>query len=160
MIGYKVAVGIDERYGAIPVLVTLEIPEDAEIVCPNTTLNTLLPTFINPIKKLRTNKAKVTAMSNLRSPNHKTPDKAYSLYELGHQHKVETIYEIGAVVESYLDKDITLRCARGIHFFEKLKDFRYYYCGEEGRWIHVVIRDLDLDIFSNFQSVKNRIEVR
>lgn len=157
MIGYKIAVGV-YKHRAIPILVTLDIPEDAEVVYPNDDYYVPFVKHEDQIKKLRTNKAKVIAMSNLRSANLKTPDKAYSLYELRHQWKVETVYKIGAVVESHLNKDVTTRCAPGIHFFETPEDAMQYYRGE-GRWIRADIRELNLDILRDFQSVKYRIEV-
>lgn len=124
MIGYKVAISIDKKFGPFLVTVRLDIPETSKVVVPENG------------NKLRCDYAKVTNMvpfpfcqrlSHLRleSPD-VVPTEAYSIYELASFYKsngatyIKTKYVVGSAISSILDFSTNVECAPGIHFFRSI----------------------------------------
>jgi hypothetical protein len=134
MIGYKIAVGIDRKNGPFPVLVKLEVPEDATIVRPfdGIKLEILNRCFFSErtLHQLRTDKAKVLEINPVSTWENYLEDwngKAYSVYSLSRDINMNIsghvfCYEEGKEVSSYLDLDERYSCVPGIHLFESNAD--------------------------------------
>lgn len=152
MKGYKIAVGIDKEYGPFPVMVELDIPEDAIVVVPEDKVAVevencsdvgyrILPrTEVKLIQKCRTNKVKVVGMYPLMSFVSKWNHKAYSFFELNkiraclygnpyYNFDCITIYSIGAELFETVWRSKKQSCGPGINYFESAEDAEnYYYC--------------------------------
>jgi len=135
MVGYKVAVGIDRKNGPFPVLVKLEVPEDATIVMPLDGIKLNYCFFSKrTLHQLRTDKAKVLEMKPVSTWENYLEDwngKAYSIYILSRDSSMSIssyvfCYEEGKEVSSYLDPDERYLCVPGIHFFESIGDAAEY----------------------------------
>ena len=135
MIGYKIAVGIDRKNGPFPVLVKLEVPEDATIVIPFDGIRLASCSFSGrTLHQLRTNKAKVLEMKPVSTWENYSEDwnrKSYSIYILSRDFNMgisspDFCYEEGEEVSSYLVVDERYTCAAGIHFFESIGDAAEY----------------------------------
>lgn len=141
MIGYKIAIGINRDYSAFPVLVTLEIPEDAIIVRPIKEFDTTYQ-----IQKLRTDKAKVIEIKPVEQFVDFAKNwnrKAYSAFVLYYSDCTEEVfrfyYEEGETLLDDLCLDKTESCCRGIHFFETEYDAYSFLFFDPDKFIKTVI---------------------
>lgn len=156
MLGYKIAVGIDRENGPFPVMVELEIPDNATIIMPRDMIRVNSYIYVDSrigiieepyfIKKYRTNKVKIT---NIIPENNfmikEWNGKAYSLYRLSNffcEHYIGEIYFIGKEMETFLDKDNMISCGRGFHFFKTKNDAQIYYENDKTYWAANIISDL------------------
>lgn len=150
MIGYKVAIGIDKVKGPFPVIVVLEIPEDATVVVP--TQKVLLDAPID-ITKLRTDKAIVIDMYPLyrEHTDLNWNGLAFSAYELTcveiyyYDQKINTVYKIGKHMISDLAMDETESCGKGIHYFKSEEDARLYYSYDYTGWFYGILYNLKVE---------------
>lgn len=148
MLGYKIAVGIDRENGPFPVMVELEIPDDAIVVTPNDGVEVVVCNNVSSrigvdkefysIKKYRTDKVKVISIipENIFKVK-KWNGKAYSLYRLyyfSNFYDEEETYFIGKEMETYLDRDVTLSCGPGFHFFKTRNDAQIFYENDTFHW--------------------------
>ena len=157
MLGYKIAVGIDRENGPFPVMVELEIPDDAVVVTPNDGVE-LEGYYYNVgdeielvketcfIKKYRTNKVKVI---NIIPENEfevkEWNGKAYSLYSLGNfpdYYDEKDVYFIGKEMKTYLSRDVMLSCGPGFHFFKSGNDALMFYTNDKCHWATNIISHL------------------
>lgn len=168
MIGYKLAVGVCKDEGFFPVLVRLEIPEDADIVKPTTPGFTMknpanfnLSDAINfslsgedttiSFSKYRTNKCNVLnvyALDGKECPNWNKV--GYSLYEIIQYVRwgfegITEYYEKESL-ESYLNLDTRVSCGHGIHFFETEYIAKAYYFEDENQWFATGIDRLNKEL--------------
>ena len=149
MIGYKIAIGINRDFGAFPVLVKLEIPEDAIIVRPVKEFDTTYQ-----IQKLRTDKAKVIEIKPVEqfvdfAKNwNRTAYSAFLLYLSDYVEQVPRFcYEEGETLLDDLCLDEQESCCRGIHFFETEYDAYSFLFFDPYKFITTVI--------SNFKPPNN-----
>lgn len=156
MTGYKVAVGIDEKEGPFPVIVKLDIPEDATIVIPEDKVaiedysdigtRILLRTEPKLIQKCRTNKVKVVEMWPLGDVVFNWNHKAYSFFELDfvrnrlvidfNYNCFDRIITYSSGKELYEPVLLSKKeaCGPGINYFNSLEDARDYYCNDIYEW--------------------------
>lgn len=150
MIGYKLAVGVCKDEGFFPVVVKLEIPEDAKVVKP------IAPGFRKVYKqelpdgyhftlstkdfpKYRTDKCKVLNIYALDEKEHPNWNGVgYSLYRIIQYLRYNcsdiTEYHEKMMLVSDLDLNQERSCSKGIHFFETEEVARAYYCEDEDEW--------------------------
>lgn len=150
MKGYKIAVGVSREIGFFPVMVELDIPETACVVKP------LLGTFVNfdIIDKYRTDECTVVSIENFTNAECQDWNgKAFSLFELVDYwlndydtSAICTIYEKNYEIASYVDKDITVNCGQGIHFFASKVDAKGFYYNDLKSWVYGSIYGLNQDI--------------
>ena len=123
MIGYKKCLYVDvddskEGYTYFKnALVTLEIPEDSEVIMP------CIPMMTTTGNKFRCAYAKVLDVVDADNQERHV-DCAFSIYDIkkrfsyGYNDKPITTYIKGRkVVADALDKDPAIECSYGIHFF-------------------------------------------
>lgn len=156
MKGYKIAVGIDRENGPFPVMVELEIPNDAVVVTPNDGVEVEVYNNVGSrigvdkevysIKKYRTNKVKVI---NIIPENEfevkEWNGKAYSLYSLGNfpdYYDEKDVYFIGKEMKTYLSRDVTYSCGPGFHFFKTGADALMFYKSDTCHWVANIISNL------------------
>lgn len=149
MLGYKVAVGFDRETGPFPVIVTLEIPKDALVVCPIEGMRLDSTIGIESIKKYRTDKAKVVEINPMKPrKNLDWNGKAYSLFHLYNFTWIEKnrlflgqqfSYEVNEELVCNLDKSVEVSCCEGIHFFETVGDTMLYYNYDNIDWVGYVL---------------------
>ena len=125
MKGYKIAVGIDRKYGPFLCMVELETHPKATIIKPY-----LEPQIFGGISlpSRRTDMAAIKSVTPLKAPHKNWNGKAYSLFQLckPYQNFVRIVYEEGVLVTSRLNTDESEPCGLGIHFFESEEDATLY----------------------------------
>lgn len=157
MIGYKIAVGVSEEHGFFPVIVELEIPEDAIIVTPLLGI----PLFgkngeLELVTKYRTNTCKVVKVSPLdvHPFNNKSyygwNGNAFSIYELVNWYMcIRTVYKVCNIISvKYVDEDIKHDCGDGIHFFGSADDAEKFYNGDAMSWVYSALLSLNGTVVS------------
>ena len=160
MTGYKLGVGIDRKEGPFPVVIVLEIPEDATVVTP---IDKVRLDGHTPITKLRSNKAVVVDLYPL---NRERTDLnwnrlAFSGYELNYMYahcddrKIKTIYKIGKDISSDISMNVKESCGRGIHYFQSELDMQLYYDYDLSSWFGGVMCSLTRS-WKGFDSVYAR----
>ena len=138
---------MDENIGFFPVIVELEIPEDAKVVKPNVgqpLLNPLNDEYVH-VSKYRTDKCTVKALDPLFGGiprDWDTNAKALSLWELmdyisyGTKCVLHTVYKVGAEITlDAISESVYDECGTGIHFFDDKETARNYYFYDSSRWI-------------------------
>jgi len=152
MIGYKITIGVSEAHGFFPVIVELEIPDDATIITPLLGI----PLFgkngeLELVTKYRTNTCKVVKVSPLdvHPFDNKSYDdwngNAFSIYELANCYMdIRTVYKVGNTITlRYVDEDIKHDCGDGIHFFGSAEDAEKFYNGDATSWVYSTLLSLN-----------------
>ena len=163
MLGYKIAVGFDREIGPFPVIITLEIPNDALVICP--IQGALLSPNIGreSIKKYRTDMAKILKIFPIIPiKDLNWNGKAYSLFNLYNFTWIENgedslvlgngrlvlgqqfSYEVNEELVCNLNKDTEVACAEGIHFFATKYDTMLYYNHDNSLWAQHILEKLKM----------------
>ena len=156
MKGYKIAVGIDRENGPFPVMVELEIPDDAIVITPRDDVEVEVYNNVGSrigvdkefysIKKYRTNKVKViNIIPENKFEVKEWNGKAYPLYGLGNfpdYYDEEDVYFIGKEMKTYLSRDVMLSCGPGFHFFKSGNDALMFYINDKCHWAANIISNL------------------
>lgn len=166
MKGYKIAVGIDRENGPFPVMIELEIPDDAVVITPRDSIKVNIYSDVGSrigvtkgtysIQKYRTDKVKVI---NIIPADEfevkKWNGKAYSLFILSDfypNYCSKEVYSIGKEMETYLDRDNTLSCGRGFHFFKTKNDTLMFYEDVSSYWVSNIIHSLQRTWYNHIQT--------
>ena len=164
MKGYKLAIGIDKVKGPFPVIVVLDIPEDATVVVPVQKVALDNHPTITKIRKLRSDRATVVDMYPLdkECTDWNWNRLAFSAYELNYMEvycdlqRINTIYKIGKDIVSDITMDEKESCGTGIHYFESEEDMMLYYDYDLSHWFREILEYLELDWYSQGYSVYAR----
>lgn len=141
MIGYKIAIGVSEKHGFFPVMVELEIPDDAIIINP-----------ICATDKYRTNKCKVVSVYKLIDEHQVYEDwdgNAFSIWELIEywvcsEGIVTIVYKIGReILLNDIDTNVHEVCGSGIHFFRDKQLATEYYFDDPTEWISYYLMEFN-----------------
>lgn len=146
MIGYKIAVGVSKTHGFFPVMIELEIPEDATIVKPLIGMPLFGENGIGVVTKYRTNTCKVVKVYPLDNKSYDDWNgNAFSVYELANMcMNIRTVYKVGITISvKYVDKDIKHDCGDGIHFFGSVDDAEKFYNGDGMSWAYSTLLSLN-----------------
>ena len=166
MIGYKIAVGAYKGEGFFPVMVVLDIPDDADVIEPFEGVRVYSHDMMLCCEypKYRTDKCTVTDVYPL--DDKERPDwepVGYSMWDMiGYCRN----YELSVLYDKLKISDITcysrnkslyvvgidtspeLSCGRGIHFFRKKEEAREYYYNDITKWFYEEIYSLNTVIRS------------
>ena len=140
MKGYKIAVGISEKYGFFPVMVELEIPDGAVIVEPLLGIPLFSEIGMLDLKpKYRTNICKVTKVYPIEDKSYEDWNgNAFSIYELINLIVgIRTVYKVDNTISvKYIDEDVKHDCGGGIHFFGCVHDAERFYSHDPMSWAY------------------------
>jgi hypothetical protein len=146
MIGYKIAIGVSEEHGFFPVMVELEIPEDATVVKPLIGVPLFVENDVDVFTKYRTNTCKVIKVYPLDNKSYDDWNgNAFSIYELANWYTdIQTVYKVGSTISvKYVDEDIEHDCGNGIHFFKSADDAERFYNSDISEWAYDIVSKLN-----------------
>lgn len=164
MIGYKIAIGIDQVDGPFLVVVKLETLSESTIITPNNKIQLvtecpiisyiedILDVYDFPfvpnkkeIQQYRTDMAIVRGIAPIKldyKPDHWN-NRAYSVHDISNRLDLPIAY-LDSTAFTYINgkrvcSDLDIKpehtCGYGIHFFESLEDAIYYFAYDFGAYL-------------------------
>lgn len=165
MVGYKIAVGVSSAHGFFPVMVELEIPEDATVVKPLIGVPLFGKNDLDVVTKYRTNTCKVTKVYPLDNESYDDWNgNAFSIYELENWNTdtdIQTVYKVGSTISvKYVDEDIEHDCGNGIHFFGSADDAERFYSNNATQWAYSTFLILNGKVLSFSKTYRYREHIK